>query len=136
MSADPPDLVTKRLAAAAANTRAIVPCGTCRACCKYELVALYPEDGDDVDSYQHDSVTLHTGESIVILKRKPNGDCIYLDAEHGCTIHDRAPIVCQAFDCRGYFLKYDRQTRRLLSRRSPHTKEVFEAGRKRLRESG
>lgn len=34
-----------------------------------------------------------------MLAHKANGECVYL-GKKGCTIHDRAPIVCKAFDCR------------------------------------
>jgi Fe-S-cluster containining protein len=35
----------------------------------------------------------------LVLKRK-NGWCVYRDKVEGCTIYGRAPIACQAFDCR------------------------------------
>jgi Fe-S-cluster containining protein len=31
------------------------------------------------------------------LTQRPNGDCLYLDAERRCTIYDKRPAVCRRF---------------------------------------
>jgi len=67
-----------------------VPCGTCHLCCKM----LTPLRDTEYSKYQWMWV-----QGRRALKRKPNGDCFYL-ADTGCSIHDRAPKVCQDFDCR------------------------------------
>jgi Fe-S-cluster containining protein len=103
-----------------------VPCNGCRLCCQRELVMLFPEEGDDVSSYVHEIMG-----PMIVLKRRPNGDCVYL-GDGGCTIHDRAPVMCKAFDCRLNFLKYSRNERRVMVRDGLASKELFEAGRKRL----
>jgi Fe-S-cluster containining protein len=43
------------------------------------------------------------GKEARMLAHKPNGDCIYLGDGY-CTIHDMAPAVCKAFDCRKWLL--------------------------------
>jgi len=101
---------------------ASVPCGTCQLCCKKTLVLLVPEAGDDVGSYVTRSV-----EGVHMLATKANGDCFYL-GEAGCTIHDRAPIMCKVFDCRGLHAMYSRDQRRNLVRQSTLNKEVLAQG--------
>lgn len=56
---------------------------------------MHPECGDDASQYLTEMY-----EGRVILQHKPNGDCIYLDREKGCTIHERRPVVCRELDCR------------------------------------
>lgn len=111
--------------------RAQVPCGTCKACCRQEVVMLVPERGDDVASYEHVSVEMPGGSQGHFLKRTPSGDCVHL-GDHGCTIHERAPVVCRDFDCRMYFLSMPRTRRRLLQKASAVDTEIFAAGRERL----
>jgi Fe-S-cluster containining protein len=107
-----------------------VPCGSCRACCRREIVILFP-DRDDVASYEHETINL--GDQIVpVLRLKPNGDCVYLDNAKGCTIYDRAPAVCKAFDCRQYFLGMTRAERRVTERQAKNKSEIFAAARERL----
>lgn len=110
--------------------RAVVPCGSCRLCCRNNLILLFPDDGDDVASYEHDIVTLPKGTGAV-LKHKPNGDCIYLGPD-GCTIHDRAPVVCAVFDCRKQYLSMTRVERRRRIAMGLLSKEIMDAGRARL----
>jgi Fe-S-cluster containining protein len=111
-----------------------VPCNGCRACCQGgSKVPVLTDHGDKLELYQtHLEVVPHFGLRPV-LDRKPNGDCVYL-GESGCTIHDHCPVTCQEFDCRGWFLKFDRKTRRRLSR-NPLQRTIFTAGRKRLDEA-
>jgi hypothetical protein len=104
-----------------------VPCGTCRACCRHEHVALFPERGDDPATFDH---VVLPGTDLLVLRQLANGDCVYL-GEHGCTIHDRAPAVCRRFDCRAYFLSMTRNERRM-HQRAKIKIEIFEAGRSRL----
>lgn len=69
-------------------------CGGCVECCRGDAIFLHPECGDDVSMYDWEPY-----EGRPILKHKPNGDCIYL-GDKGCTIHDRAPVICRELDCR------------------------------------
>lgn len=111
--------------------RTSVPCGSCRACCRNEIVVLFPEDGDDVSSYEHVVITDAEGVEFAVLAVHPNGDCVYL-GEHGCTIHDRAPAICRAFDCRAFFLSMTRNDRRITQREAGHKEPIFKAARARL----
>lgn len=110
-----------------------VPCNGCTACCRNELLMLHPEMGDRAEDYETQVATNPiTGKQGLALKQKPNGDCIYL-GERGCTIHGRAPAICKEFDCRRFFLKLGgRNKRRQLLKTGLVTKDVYEAGRKRL----
>jgi hypothetical protein len=48
-------------------SRTTVPCAGCTACCRNEVLVLEPENGDDVDSYEHDPVAHPiTGRACVI----------------------------------------------------------------------
>lgn len=112
--------------------RANVPCNGCRACCINDLIMLYPEHGDDPSQYETmEIVNPLTGKKGRALTHKPNGECTYLGPE-GCTIHDRAPVLCKAYDCRRNFLKFTRAERRRLVKEGIVDREKFDAGRKRL----
>lgn len=118
--------------------RAIVPCAGCRRCCTgNSIVMLLAQEGDDVAAYEHDIVTLPGAGRGPILKRKPNGDCIYLGAD-GCTIHDRAPAVCRVFDCRDAYraiMALPRVDRRQMLRAGIVDPDIVATG-KRLAEKG
>lgn len=82
-------------------------CAGCAACCRREMLALFPEHGDDPAAYQTNPVPqVHpaSGRTFTVLAQQPNGDCVYLGktpaGEDGCTIHDRRPWACRQFDCR------------------------------------
>jgi len=84
--------------------------------------------GDDPSSYQT-AMCLTTGKTpYMILDRKDNGDCVYLDA-HGCTIWDRAPYECRKYDCRRIFKYSDRAGRKLAVKRGLMPKAIFDRGR-------
>ncbi len=104
-----------------------VPCNGCRACCRYEMIPL--QDGDDPRMYEHRVITTPIGD-LAVLKRQPNGDCIYLGVD-GCTIHGRAPVVCRAFDCRAWYAMQTSAERRVL-KRDPGSRDVVLAGKARL----
>lgn len=109
-----------------------VPCGGCRRCCHGDAIILHPECGDVIASYDAER-TIHplSGRPAWQLKKKPNGECVYL-GEDGCTIHTRAPAICREFDCRRLYLKFSRAERKLLVRTGMFSKDVFDAGRERL----
>lgn len=107
-----------------------VPCGGCTACCKGEAVYLVP--GDAVASYL---VEMSPGGKGLVLQRKANGECVYLDAS-GCTIHDRAPTLCKVYDCRRQYQMYSRLTRRKMQSQGLLDAAVMEAGRKRVHTLG
>ena len=107
--------------------RANVPCGSCRACCKADLIVLFPEHGDDVSSYVH----ILAPNGVAALRRNGDGTCVYLGLD-GCTIHDRAPYICRLFDCRDMFRSMSRNKRRAMLKDGMIDKEVLNAGRQRL----
>lgn len=111
--------------------RSEVPCGSCRACCRNEIVVLFPEDGDDLSTYEHIEIVDADGDTFAVLKMHDDGACVYL-GEHGCTIHDRAPAICRTFDCRQYFLSMSRNDRRITQREAHHKMPIFDAARERL----
>jgi hypothetical protein len=109
--------------------RANVPCGSCTLCCRTLIVPLAHEE---YEQYDWAWVTTRDGERLGrALQRRPDGSCVYL-GEHGCTIHGRAPHVCQRFDCRELFLKSDRQGRRKAIKSGKLPKELFDKGREML----
>jgi Fe-S-cluster containining protein len=74
----------------------LVPCGTCTVCCQSDAIFLHPECGDDYRKYQVEIAD----DGRVMLAHKPNGDCIYLDREKGCTNWADRPTICREMDCR------------------------------------
>jgi Fe-S-cluster containining protein len=44
---------------------------------------------------------LLAGQKMTVLELTDDGACVYLGPD-GCTIHDRAPIICRTFDCRRF----------------------------------
>lgn len=103
-----------------------VKCGSCQACCKNVLIVLFPEEGDDVSAYDTDELEWPGKDTLHKLKQKENGDCAYL-GEKGCTIYDKRPILCRAFDCRKNYLMWTRARRESL----PWV-EVWKAAKARL----
>lgn len=39
------------------------------------------------------------GQVLWRLPQKPNGDCQFLDRKTGCTIYEKRPAICKAYDC-------------------------------------
>lgn len=111
---------------------ATVPCGSCRRCCRgNSIVMLLAHEGDAVETYQHEIVDLPGAGRGPILKRKENGDCIYL-GEQGCTIHGRAPVICKVFDCRNAymaFMQHAPSDRRRMIKARAVDKEILDRGR-------
>ena len=79
-----------------------VPCDGCTLCCQGDAVRLLEED--DPKSYltePHPSIP-----GALMIAHKPNRDCIYL-TDNGCSIHDHAPALCRAGDCRSLAFRYN-----------------------------
>jgi Fe-S-cluster containining protein len=114
--------------------RRTVDCRGCTACCRHDLILLHPESGDDPTQYETmpftSPVTFKPG---LALKRAPNGDCIYLDRATGCTIWDRAPVVCREFDCTRMYERFGAARIRKAIAAGLCSQEVADAGRKRLK---
>ena len=96
--------------------RNAVPCGNCHACCRNERIFLSPEHGDDPAQYYTTPTRKGLDGPIEwMLLHKSNGNCIYLDEQTGCTIHDHAPWACRQFDCRRWLLGFPDAMQDLLS---------------------
>jgi len=79
-----------------------VPCNGCSLCCRGDAIRLTEEDNPgDYITEPHSYIA-----GTLMLAHKPNGDCVYL-IDSGCSIHDRAPLLCRSADCRSIALKYD-----------------------------
>jgi len=82
-----------------------VPCNGCTLCCQGDAIRLTEDDKpEDYITEPHPYI-----DDARMLAHKDNGDCIYL-GDTGCTIHDRAPLLCRSADCRSIALKYDFNT--------------------------
>jgi Fe-S-cluster containining protein len=73
-----------------------VPCDGCTACCRDGMLVYIDPEDDPMAEYE----TTMEPSGRAHLKHRPNGDCLYLDRKRGCTIHDRRPLMCRAYDCR------------------------------------
>lgn len=91
----------------------IVPCNGCMACCKHERIILHPEH-DQPLKYLTVPTRKGDGEPALMLRHKPNGECIYL-AKDGCSIHGDAPWACRQFDCRKWLLGFPEAMQELLT---------------------
>ena len=65
--------MTERLS----QLRADVPCGPCHLCCRGDIILLMPDEGDVIESYQHDVFDTPSGPA-AIVKKGADGNCIYL----------------------------------------------------------
>jgi hypothetical protein len=86
-----------------------VPCNGCTLCCQRDAIRLEAEDRPE--DYQTEPHPYLPGA--LMLAHKPNGECVYLDAQ-GCSIHGRAPSLCRVADCRAVALQVDFETARQL----------------------
>jgi hypothetical protein len=115
------------------NQQTEVPCGGCTECCRSNQgLFLHPEQGDDVESYQHRVAADRTGKPVFLLATTASGACVYLGPS-GCTIYHRRPLLCRTFDCRKHYLTLPRQDRDNLVRLGLSSRAVFNAGRARVK---
>lgn len=111
------------------SERTNVPCNGCSLCCRRDAIVLM--DGERPEDYEVEEMRTKAGEIFHLVKKGPDGNCIYL-GDSGCTIHDRAPEICRAFDCRRAYQMIPRRERRARLAQGIADKAVYEAGRKRL----
>ena len=95
-------------------TTRLLNCGGCYACCQGDAIFLHPEMGDkpewyDTVEYQDDLLPKYKGR--LMLNHKPNGDCVYLDREKGCTIYKMRPVICREFDCVDFYRRFPKNMR-------------------------
>jgi len=103
-----------------------VDCGPCRACC-YQVVLLL----DDEDGYEVDTIPTVMGPAR-ILKRRPDGACVYLTAA-GCGIHTDRPACCRVFHCGRWYETLPRAQRKDIARHGGDaSKRMLREGKKRL----
>lgn len=104
-----------------------VPCNGCTACCRGEIVMLFPEHGDNPKVLaQH----FDLGGKL-ILEQTDSGDCVYLK-DGGCSVWEDRPAMCRAFDCRRHYQSFTRSERRRMVKSGIASRSVFDAGRSRL----
>jgi hypothetical protein len=110
-----------------------VPCAGCTECCRSNQgLFLHPEQGDEVESYRFRVAAGRDGRDVFLLETTPEGACVYLGPE-GCTIYERRPLLCRSFDCRKHYLILPRQDRDNLVRLGLSSRQVFNAGRARIK---
>ncbi len=105
-----------------------VPCNGCTLCCHNDAIRLLP--GDDPDQYETQPHHYMPGQ--LMLKHKPNGDCIYL-GESGCSIHDRRPRMCKRMDCRTIARVFTWTQVRKMERRNAIKMAVWQRGKELLK---
>jgi len=111
-----------------------VPCNGCTACCRDRTaVFIHAINFDDPSQYETVPYTCPvTGLHGARLQFQPNGDCVYLDREKGCTIYDRRPMMCRVFDCRAFARNHaikPRAERRRLAKMGIFDDEILRRGR-------
>lgn len=96
---------------ASMEARSFVKCGACNKCCHGEIVLI---DNRFESPAEYDTEP-HAGSDIVRQLRRSSktGACVYLGPE-GCTIYERRPLMCRAFDCVQWLSAFDRGSRRRL----------------------
>jgi hypothetical protein len=111
------------------KTARYVPCNGCTLCCEGDAVRLEPEDNpEEYLTEPHPYIA-----DALMIAHKPNGECIYLEND-GCSIHDRAPSLCRAADCRSIALKFDFDAARQLHLMGRLDMRVWNQGRKLINE--
>ena len=103
------------------------PCNGCRLCCISDIIVLFPEMGDKLYDYEFEQAGDHQ-----VLKRQENGSCLYLGVS-GCTIYEKRPVVCRAFDCAGMVQRLKKKEIPLMIRDGLISKKVVARGKELLR---
>ena len=113
-----------------AETRAVVPCGPCSACCRFAITPVSVEE-QAREHYEAEVREVSGIGKAWTLKRRPDGSCVYL-VENRCSIWERAPWTCRDFDCRVTAARTPRPERRRMAKASPVWREVFAAAATRI----
>ncbi len=106
-----------------------VPCRGCTLCCQGDAVRLEEEDLNR--GYRTEPHPYLAGA--LMIAHKPNGECVYLE-DGGCSIHDHAPSLCRAADCRSLAVRYDFDAARALHALGRLDIRVWDQGKKLLEE--
>jgi hypothetical protein len=107
------------------------PCNGCIICCRNDAIRIF--DHEDASQWETEPHVMFPDR--IMLKRKRNGDCIYL-AETGCTIHGNAPIMCKEMDCRLIHRNVSYTKARKMAKRLLNFMQIWERGRKLYKETG
>lgn len=94
-------------------------CDGCTACCRWGAVVL--QLNDRAEDYETEALA-----DLTILKRQADGRTCWYLGDKGCTIYEKRPTVCRAFDCRVYGLL------KTGSKIEDRDREVLLAGKERL----
>lgn len=106
------------------GNEAVIDCGSCRACC-HQIVALL----DDETGYDDEQIPTPMGV-LRLLKRKPDGSCVYLTTS-GCSIYAARPACCRKFDCGAWYRVTPRKLRKDMLHGDAQTKRLAKEGRRR-----
>jgi len=110
---------------------AIVPCGTCHACC-HSPVEIRPDWGDNPDDYEHGIyVDTSAPNSMALFTLNMVGGACYALKNGRCSIWAKRPSICRSFDCRKIFLMYTKEERRELVAKKYFVRAIMDAGRNR-----
>jgi hypothetical protein len=90
----------------AESTETVFKCRQCGACCRTagfvhlqdgEASALSAHLSQDVLAFTERFTVLASDRRGLVLKDKPDGSCILLDAQGRCLVHDVKPRQCRGF---------------------------------------
>ena len=76
-----------------------VPCGSCTLCCHGKVFLSADEDANGLPTTLDVRVD---GKRLRRLLTIADGSCVHLGPD-GCTVYDRRPRICRAFDCREHY---------------------------------
>jgi Fe-S-cluster containining protein len=76
-------------------------CSSCRRCCIGTEIRLIPEDIERWKKENRLSILLAInpllGESRQLVKKKNSDECVFLNGDGSCEIHDTKPYICRRF---------------------------------------
>lgn len=86
------------------RTGAVVPCGTCTACCYHSKVDVdpsieRPEDIAHLDLIPDPDPQPDQPAGGMMLRKRDDGACVHL-TDAGCSVHAHRPRACRTYDCR------------------------------------
>lgn len=99
-----------------------IGCNGCTACCWHDRVPLTESEAHDFP-HERDAAGPH-------LAKRADGACVLLG--DGCTVHGRAPGICQRMDCRVLVRITSPEQRAQRARDNPQMALIYNAGVERL----
>jgi Fe-S-cluster containining protein len=107
-----------------------VDCDGCTACCRGNQAVCLREGDNPADYGDNLQLENYHGTPSLTLKRRANGDCVYL-LMGVCTIYAKRPTVCRRFDCRRIVAMFDSTDRGRAIARGLFSAEIMDAGKAR-----